>query len=195
MAATPISPRAQERQKARLAKLEEKWSVLFNQKTRAPIYSVDMYIDNLHQCCDGKKNGLLSSNGHSNLSNGITNSNDSNIYSRNSTANLEVSHLLQKLRLDLKMSYQWFIEDFCKKENNGLTLLLNLLRNIQKIAKEMNSVPSKEIAQTRKRLLTEELDCLVCVKFCLRAQMASKVLLDSTYGLESVASNCNCMLK
>lgn len=31
MAATPISPRAQERQKARLAKLEEKWSVLFNQ--------------------------------------------------------------------------------------------------------------------------------------------------------------------
>eukprot|EP00105_Crassostrea_gigas_P036192 XP_019920340.1 PREDICTED: formin-like protein CG32138 isoform X2 [Crassostrea gigas] len=186
MAATPISPRAQDRQKARLAKLEEKWSVLFNQKTRAPIYSVDMYIDNLHQCCDGKKNRLLSSSGHSNLSNG--NSNGSNICSTNPTANLEVSHLLQKLRLDLKMSYQWFIEDFCKRENNGLTLLLNLLRNIQKIAKEMNSVPSKEKAQTRKRLLSEELDCLVCVKFCLRAQMASKVLLDSTYGLESVAS-------
>lgn len=31
MAATPISPRAQDRQKARLSKLEEKWSVLFNQ--------------------------------------------------------------------------------------------------------------------------------------------------------------------
>lgn len=46
-----------------------------------------------------------------------------------------------------------FIEDFCKRENNGLTLLLNLLRNIQKIAKEMNSVPSKEKAQTWKRLL------------------------------------------
>lgn len=151
MAATPISPRAQDRQKARLAKLEEKWSVLFNQKTRAPIYSVDMYIDNLHQCCDGKKNRLLSSSGHSNLSNG--NSNGSSICSTNPTANFEVSHLLQKLRLDLKMSYQWFIEDFCKRENNGLTLLLNLLRNIQKIAKEMNSVPSKEKAQTRKRLL------------------------------------------
>lgn len=59
-----------------------------------------------------------------------------------------------------------FIEDFCKKENNGLTLLLNLLRNIQKIAKEMNSVPSKEIAQTRKRLLvwtkSEKIDDIKC---------------------------------
>lgn len=53
----------------------------------------------------------------------------------------------------LNVVFNRFIEDFCKKENNGLTLLLNLLRNIQKIAKEMNSVPSKEIAQTRKRLL------------------------------------------
>lgn len=59
-----------------------------------------------------------------------------------------------------------FIEDFCKEVNNGLTLLLNLLRNIQKIAKEMNSVPSKEIAQTRKRLLvwtkSEKIDDIKC---------------------------------
>ena len=46
-----------------------------------------------------------------------------------------------------------FIEDFCKKENNGLSLLLTLLRNIQKTTKEMTSVLSKERAQNRKRLL------------------------------------------
>lgn len=90
--------------------------VLFSQKTRAPIYSVDMYIDNLHQCCDGKKNRLLSSSGHSNLSNG--NSNGSNICSTNPTANLEVSHLLQKLRLDLKMSYQWWGDSNCETKYN-----------------------------------------------------------------------------
>lgn len=90
--------------------------VLFSQKTRAPIYSVDMYIDNLHQCCDGKKNRLLSSSGHSNLSNG--NSNGSSICSTNPTANLEVSHLLQKLRLDLKMSYQWWGDSNCETKYN-----------------------------------------------------------------------------
>ncbi|XP_062615904.1 formin-like protein 1 [Saccostrea cucullata] len=168
--ATPTSPRAVERQKARLAKLEEKWNILFNQKTREPIYSMAMYIEYLQHYCD-RESDFLSNTGHNNQG-----------------SPHPVSYFLQKLTLDLKMSYQWFIEDFCKKENDGLALLLTLLRNIQKTTKEMTSVPSKERAQIRKRLLTDEYDCLVCIKFCLRAQSASKILLDSTYGLESVAS-------
>ncbi|XP_060564343.1 uncharacterized protein LOC132723600 [Ruditapes philippinarum] len=153
----------------RVLSVEEKWQIIFNERTRAPIYAVTHYTGYLNQFV----------NGHNAASR------DSNVIKKDGIN--PISYLLRKLKLDLKMSYESFVEEFTKPSNNGLGLLIKLLKSIQNTGSQQSG--STNLAQLKhyKKTLTDEHDCLLCIKYSLRLKSSLKALFDINYGLETVS--------
>ncbi|XP_030022203.1 uncharacterized protein LOC115441525 isoform X2 [Manduca sexta] len=73
------------------------------------------------------------------------------------------SELLTKLRADLRLSFPSFVQEFACEPLDGITLLLELLRNVQlsQSGEGMRGPPS-----VRRRPLLDELACLQCLWSC-----------------------------
>ncbi|XP_037073960.1 uncharacterized protein LOC119095191 [Pollicipes pollicipes] len=103
-----------------------------------------------------------------------------------------VSDLLKKLRQDLRMSYPSFVREFVTDPYDGVTGLLDLLKMIQlsqtDYAASMNgTLRSKEHHNFFRRALTDEYDCLLCLKHCLRCEETAAKLVGYSHGLYTVA--------
>ncbi|XP_033749346.1 formin-like protein 3 [Pecten maximus] len=145
---------------------EEKWKIIFNQQMRTSVYTAQQYCDHLQKYLQS----MSGQNG------------------RNSGNDRPMSYLLRKLKVDLQMSFPSFVREFLRKPLSGISLLLSLLKAIQKCTSDLSQGTAKAKAINSKRLLTDEHDCLLCLKFTLREQEATSLLLDESYGLEGVAS-------
>lgn len=154
----------------KLLTVEEKWQIIFNEKTRAPIYGVTHYLEYLTQFASGESSTTRDS-GDITKKDGIH----------------PVSYLLRKLKLDLKMSYESFIDEFLKQGNNGMVLLIKLLKSIQNTGSQQSGSSNLSQLKNYKRTLTDEHDCLLCIKYAMRSRTALALLLEITYGLETVA--------
>ncbi|XP_012944735.1 formin-like protein 1 [Aplysia californica] len=106
-----------------------------------------------------------------------------------------MSYFIRKLKLDLKMAYQSFVREFVQPPNNGLRLLLTLLKNLlcQSANPVGGSVPkSAGLATLRmeeyKKTMVDEHDCLLCIKYTLRVMHAREELIEDNSGLLTVAS-------
>ncbi|XP_060071433.1 formin-like protein 3 [Ylistrum balloti] len=147
---------------------EEKWKIIFNQQMRSSVYTAQQYCDHLRKY-------LQSMTGQPERIDG-------------SREERPMSYLLRKLKVDLQMSFSSFVQDFLREPLFGMKLLLTLLKAVQKCTSELSKTPAKVKAINSKRLLTDEYDCLLCIKFTLREQEATSLLLEESYGLEAVAS-------
>ncbi|XP_045213554.2 uncharacterized protein LOC123564221 isoform X2 [Mercenaria mercenaria] len=154
----------------RLLSVEEKWQIIFNEKTRAPIYAVTQYTEYLNQFVNGRNSA----------------SRDSNDVIRKDGIN-PISYLLRKLKLDLKMSYESFVEEFIKPTSNGIGLLVKLLKSIQDTGSQQSGSTNMAQLKNYKKTLTDEHDCLLCIKYSLRLKKSLKALFDINYGLETVS--------
>ncbi|XP_021373362.1 formin-like protein 1 isoform X2 [Mizuhopecten yessoensis] len=153
---------------SKMLSTEEKWKILFNQQTRKSVYSAQQY-------CDHIRKYLQSLSGQT----------EGNSGSRDERP---MSYLLRKLKVDLQMSFQSFVQEFLREPLLGIGLLLATLKAVQKCTSDFSRATAKVKAINSKRLLTDEHDCLLCLKFALREQEATNLLLDESYGLECVAS-------
>ncbi|XP_050390557.1 uncharacterized protein LOC126809808 [Patella vulgata] len=155
-----------------LMSMDEKWKIIFSEQTRAPLFAVGHYITYLKKHVENEK-------GHKQktkkLKDGIH----------------PLSYLLRKLKLDLKMSYESFVSEFIKTPNNGLHLLIKLLRQLQNTSRQKSaSVASKESRlEEFKRQLADEHDCLLCIKFTLRCQSAVGILVGEMDHLQIISSS------
>ncbi|KAL4239417.1 hypothetical protein ACF0H5_000232 [Mactra antiquata] len=154
----------------RLLSVEEKWQIIFNKKTRAPIYAVTQYIGYLRQFVSGQ-------DGKSKKSSDIIKKDGIH----------PISYLLRKLKLDLKMSYDSFVEEFLKSDNNGMSLLVKLLKSIQNAESQQSGSTNMTQLKNYKKTLTDEHDCLLCIKYSLRVKKGLQNLFDMNYGLETVS--------
>ncbi|XP_043188895.1 uncharacterized protein LOC122363544 isoform X2 [Amphibalanus amphitrite] len=103
-----------------------------------------------------------------------------------------VSELLKKLKQDLKLSFPSFVREFVAEPYDGVTALLDLLKMIQlsqtDYAASMNgTLRSKEHHNFFRRALTDEYDCLLCLKHCLRCEETAGKLVGYSHGLYTVA--------
>ena len=80
-----------------------------------------------------------------------------------------VSQLLQKLRTDLHLSYHSFLKEFIADPNDGVTLLLEVLKLIQ-LSQTSNTGGKEEEGagkhQVLRRALSDEHQALLCLKLC-----------------------------
>ncbi|XP_054283063.1 uncharacterized protein LOC129000154 [Macrosteles quadrilineatus] len=95
-----------------------------------------------------------------------------------------VTDLLNKLKLDLKLALNSFVQEFVGDPVDGVTLLLELLRSIQLSQASHNGrVP----APVLRRCLLDEHACLQCLRSCLRCQDAPRRFASSPAGLFTLA--------
>ncbi|XP_013199837.1 uncharacterized protein LOC106142577 isoform X2 [Amyelois transitella] len=73
------------------------------------------------------------------------------------------SELLTKLRADLRLSFPSFVQEFACEPLDGVTLLLELLRNVQL---SQSGEGAKGPPAVRRRPLLDELACLQCLWSC-----------------------------
>ncbi|KAJ2939237.1 hypothetical protein O0L34_g8550 [Tuta absoluta] len=73
------------------------------------------------------------------------------------------SELLTKLRADLRLSFPSFVQEFACEPLDGVTLLLELLRNVQL---SQSGEGSRGPPAVRRRPLLDELACLQCLWSC-----------------------------
>ena len=97
-----------------------------------------------------------------------------------------ISELLSKLKEDLHLSYHSFIKEFISEPNNGVTLLLDLLKVIQLSQTNIMGVNGggKDKNDSRvnqnmfQRALADEHDCLLCLKLCVEVDEGSLCLVS-----------------
>ncbi|XP_068631860.1 uncharacterized protein mwh [Battus philenor] len=73
------------------------------------------------------------------------------------------SELLTKLRADLRLSFPSFVQEFASEPLDGVTLLLELLRNVQL---SQTGEGARGPPAVRRRPLLDELACLQCLWSC-----------------------------
>jgi hypothetical protein len=105
-----------------------------------------------------------------------------------------VSQLLQKLRTDLHLSFHSFLKEFISEPNDGVTLLLDLLKLIQlsQTSTNSNQKPSQEESsgsrhQVLKRALSDEHQALLCLKLCSEAEDGALKMAEHPSGLFTVS--------
>ena len=102
-----------------------------------------------------------------------------------------ISELLSKLKMDLHLSYHSFLKEFISEPNDGVTLLLDLLKVIQlsqtNIAGVHSSLDSKLHQSVFKKALADEHECLLCLKLCVEAEDGSMRLADHPSGLFTIS--------
>ncbi|ESO83936.1 hypothetical protein LOTGIDRAFT_229515 [Lottia gigantea] len=150
---------------------DEKWKLIYSEQTRAPLHAVGHYINHIKKQLDEKGQKLKTKK----LKDGIH----------------PLSYLLRKLKLDLKMSYESFVSEFVRVPNNGLLLLVKLLKQLQSPHRSKStSVSGKESRlEEYKRQLADEHDCLLCIKFTLRIQTAVELLAITEDNLQIIGNS------
>ncbi|XP_041364785.1 uncharacterized protein LOC121380098 isoform X2 [Gigantopelta aegis] len=165
----------------RLMSMEEQWKMIFNEQTRAPIYSVEHYINYLRRFVEGKPLQSERIGGAKRPKDGIS----------------PLSYFLRRLKLDLRLSYDSFLVEFNKPPNGGVKLLFSLLKQLQTGSSPGSSANQKHATissrystcsklEDYKRNLTDEHDCLLCIKFCLRLQPVLHELVNDPDGLQTL---------
>ena len=85
-----------------------------------------------------------------------------------------VSELLRKLNKDLHLSYRSFLKEFVSEPNNGVSLLLDLLKVIQlsqtNIAGVNCTIDSKVHQTVLKKALADEHEVLLCLNHCTETE-------------------------
>ncbi|XP_037286540.2 multiple wing hairs [Rhipicephalus microplus] len=107
------------------------------------------------------------------------------------------TELMRRLKEDLRSSYSSFVEEFVSEPNDGVTLLLDLLKTYRR----STGVDHGRYAFTRarqqqaKKAQSEELDCLQCLFYSLRCQKSLAKIVNHGSGLctiaSSIMSNCS----
>ena len=84
-----------------------------------------------------------------------------------------ISELLNKLKIDLHLSYNSFLKEFISEPNDGVTLLLDLLKVVQLSQTNITGLgggggQQQHAAQHTvfKKALGDEHECLLCLKLC-----------------------------
>lgn len=96
--------------------------------------------------------------------------------------------LLRKLREDLKMAYLSFVKELVREPNDGVTLLLDVLKMIQLAQTDLNgSANTREQQIALRRALIDEHESLSCLRYCLRSTDASLKLAHYHHGLYTLA--------
>ena len=109
-----------------------------------------------------------------------------------------ISELLNKLKIDLHLSYHSFLKEFISEPNDGVTLLLDLLKviqlsqtNISGVSNNTNNMNNGEFARLHqsvfKKALADEHECLLCLKLCVEAEDGGLRLVDHPSGLFTVS--------
>ena len=99
-----------------------------------------------------------------------------------------VSQLLNKLKVDLHLSYDSFIKEFISEPNDGVTLLLDLLKLIQ-LSQTSNSGVSvqKNNPALLKTALSDEYEALLCLKLCAEMEDGALKISGHSSGLFTVS--------
>ena len=118
-----------------------------------------------------------------------------------------ISELLNKLKIDLHLSYHSFLKEFISEPNDGVTLLLDLLKVIQLSQTNLSGVNSSnntnnisnnknnsgDVDITRihqsvfKKALADEHECLLCLKLCAESEEGGMRLVEHPSGLFTVS--------
>lgn len=103
----------------------------------------------------------------------------------------DISELLSKLKTDLHLSYQSFLKEFISEPNDGVALLLDLLKIVQlsqtNIAGLHTGLDSKLHQSVFKKALADEHECLLCLKLCAESEDGSLRLAEHCSGLFTVS--------
>ncbi|XP_064624018.1 formin-like protein 3 isoform X2 [Lineus longissimus] len=166
----------EEERNMRALSVEEKWKIVFNLQIRSPIYCATYYIEELRTYTNYEKKNKPGK---------------SPKFTRktNKDRDSELSQLLRKLKLDLKMSYSSFVVEFLSEPYHGMKLLIDLLKDLHEEQQAKMSGTRRAKHDLMKKSLTDEYDTLLCMKFCLRATEALPALLDLSNGFE-VITHC-----
>ncbi|KAK3607139.1 hypothetical protein CHS0354_034295 [Potamilus streckersoni] len=159
-------------QESRLLSVEDKWKIIFNEKTRAPIYAVTQYVDHIKMFLGDKGTKQWSR--------------DRTIDDRSESLH-PISYMLRKLKFDLKMSYKSFVEEFVTKPNCGISYLVQLLKALLNTGSRLSGSTKKSSLKEYKKTLTDEHDCLLCIIYSFRVKESLDLLLEESYGLETIA--------
>ena len=108
-----------------------------------------------------------------------------------------ISELLNKLKIDLHLSYHSFLKEFISEPNDGVTLLLDLLKVIQLSQTNLSGVNnnnnSSDVDVTKihqsvfKKALADEHECLLCLKLCAESEEGGMRLVEHPSGLFTVS--------
>ncbi|KAK7111810.1 uncharacterized protein [Littorina saxatilis] len=181
-----------------MGSIDDKWRILYNEHPRAPIYSVSHYIHYLRRFVADTSPATNTGGSQPGSSKDKKEKNRKESPAERKETSSDgidpLSYFLRKLKLDLKVSYDSFVRDFVRPQNNGLSLLLRLLTNLQSSASGQHNKSSSSLNQSTSRLedykksVTDEHDCLLCIKFCLRVQSAVSQLVQDVDDLQRIAS-------
>ncbi|RZF40987.1 hypothetical protein LSTR_LSTR006290, partial [Laodelphax striatellus] len=145
-----------------------------NGKPRPPIYNPEDYAASLRKMTSSAKEG--------------SNGTKATMAPQGGEMTLRqfatVTDLLNKLRVDLKLAFPSFVQEFVGDGIEGVTLLLELLRVVQLSQASHSGRPPPPVLR---RSLLDEHACLQCLSACLRCQDAARRLASSPAGLFSVA--------
>ncbi|XP_077526334.1 multiple wing hairs [Haemaphysalis longicornis] len=107
------------------------------------------------------------------------------------------TELMRRLKEDLRSSYSSFVEEFVSEPNDGVTLLLDLLKTYRRSTGPDNGryASTRARQQQAKKAQFEELDCLQCLFYSLRCQKSLGKIICHGSGLCTIASgimsNCS----
>ncbi|XP_022185829.2 uncharacterized protein LOC111044883 [Nilaparvata lugens] len=146
-----------------------------NGKPRPPIYNPEDYAASLRKMTSSAKEG--------------SNGTKATMAPQGGEMTLRqfatVTDLLNKLRVDLKLAFPSFVQEFVGDGIEGVTLILELLRVVQLSQASHSGRPPPPVLR---RSLLDEHACLQCLSACLlRCQDAARRLASSPAGLFSVA--------
>ena len=97
-----------------------------------------------------------------------------------------ITELLAKLKADLDLSFSSFVREFIGEPNDGVTLLLDVLKAIQlsqtNITGSLNQLGSRANHVMFKRALNDEFETLLCLKICSKVHYTAKdMIYDFNY--------------
>ena len=100
-----------------------------------------------------------------------------------------ISELLKKLKEDLHLSYQSFLKEFISAPNNGVFLLLDLLKVIQLSQTNIagNNIDNQVQQSVFKKALADEFEVLLCLNLCAKTEEGGISLVDHPSGLFTVS--------
>ncbi|BFZ03282.1 hypothetical protein BsWGS_06321 [Bradybaena similaris] len=181
--------------------MEERMKIMYNEHVRSPTHTVAHYISYLRRYVSQTEGQRSAGSDRSvDRTTGLASGDNKDSRPvktqgpRSPDSISPLSYFIRKLKLDLKMSYPSFVNEFIKAPNNGLRLLLNLLKTLQMAS--LNPTGSVNRSSTNgtlkmdsyKQNMVDEQDCLLCVKYTLRIGAAVDEVLEDNSGLFTVTT-------
>ena len=99
-----------------------------------------------------------------------------------------ISHLLEKLKEDLHSSNPTFKQQFMNDQNDGLTLLLDILKVIQLSQANITSGLDQNISKgVFNKALADEHETLICLKLCAESEAGLNGVAEHPSGLFTIS--------